>query len=92
VFHPASHVLGVLGLIYVVYLGIAATLYALFLLLVSERPRQDLRLLAVVPLFPLFSFAARSWSALAILNEAWRDAHEETSMAPWWVLRRTRRS
>jgi hypothetical protein len=60
VFHPVSHVLGVLGLIYVVYLGIAAILYALFLLLVSERPRQDLRLLAVVPLFPLFSFAARS--------------------------------
>lgn len=90
-FHPTSHVLGVLALIYLVYFAIAVVLYALFLLAVSERPRQDLRLLPCLPLLPIFSFAARTWSALAILNEAWRNAHEESAMAPWWVLRRAPR-
>ena len=61
------------------------------LLLVSERPQQDLRLLPLLPLFPLAMLLIRCWSAVAILNELWRRSHEESSMAPWWVLRRATR-
>jgi hypothetical protein len=57
------------------------------LLLVSERPGQDVRLLPVLPLFPLAMFLIRCWSAVAILNELLRRGHEESGMAPWWVLK-----
>ncbi|MDT4811755.1 poly-beta-1,6 N-acetyl-D-glucosamine synthase [compost metagenome] len=78
-------------LIYLVYLGMTLLLYLAMLVLVSERPRQDLRLLLVVPIFPLFMLVMRMWSAVAMLNEALRRGHEETSMAPWWVLRKAKR-
>lgn len=34
----------------------------------------------------------RLWSAVALVNEIWRKGHEETSMAPWWVLQRNART
>lgn len=30
----------------------------------------------------------RLWCAVALLNEIFRRGHEESSMAPWWVLKR----
>jgi hypothetical protein len=33
----------------------------------------------------------RCWSAVATLNEMLRRGHEETSMAPWWVLKKAKR-
>ena len=88
---PLAQLLGVMALVYCVYVGIGCVLYVLFLLLVSDRLREDLRFAPLLPLFALYSFAARVWSAVAILNELSRNAHEETTMAPWWVLRRTPR-
>jgi hypothetical protein len=66
-------------------------LYLSMLLMVSERPRQDLRLGLLVPVFPIFMFILRCWSAVAILNELFRRGHEESSMAPWWVLKKATR-
>ncbi len=73
------------ALVYLLYLGITLMLFLCMLLMVSERPREDLRLAVLVPLFPLFMFILRCWSAVAMLNELLRRGHEETSMAPWWV-------
>jgi hypothetical protein len=36
-------------------------------------------------------FAIRCWSAIAILNELLLRGHEETAMAPWWVISRANR-
>lgn len=78
-------------LVYLVYLANTLLAYVVAVCMVSERPRQDLWLCWVVPLFPLFMFVMRCWSAVAILNEMIRRGHEETSMAPWWVLRKAKR-
>jgi hypothetical protein len=45
----------------------------------------------LVPFFPLFMLILRCWSAVAMLNEIFRRGHEESSMAPWWVLKRATR-
>ena len=66
-------------------------LYLGLMLMVSERPRQDLRLIWVLPFYPLAMYALRCWSVVAILNETLRRGHEESSMAPWWVLKRANR-
>lgn len=79
------------ALIYLVYLGVTLLLYLVLLLAVSERPRQDLRLAPAVLVFPPFMLLMRCWSAVAILNEMLRRGHEETAMAPWWVLKKGKR-
>jgi cellulose synthase/poly-beta-1,6-N-acetylglucosamine synthase-like glycosyltransferase len=88
---PLANYLALAVLIYLVYLGVTLLMYLAMLAMVSERPRQDLRLLPIVFLFPLFMLVMRCWSAVAMLNEALRRGHEETSMAPWWVLKKAKR-
>jgi cellulose synthase/poly-beta-1,6-N-acetylglucosamine synthase-like glycosyltransferase len=78
-------------LVYLFYLVGMTLQFLLMLLVVSERPGKDVRLLPLLPLFPLAMFVIRCWSAVAMLNEWFRRGHEETSMAPWWVLQRGRR-
>jgi cellulose synthase/poly-beta-1,6-N-acetylglucosamine synthase-like glycosyltransferase len=78
-------------LVYLFYLAGMTLQFLLMLLVVSERPGKDVRLLPLLPLFPLAMFVIRCWSAVAMLNEWLRRGHEETSMAPWWVLQRGRR-
>lgn len=88
---PGPVVLALGALVYLVYLAMTLMLYLVGLLLVSERPGQDLRMLAVIPVFPIFMLASRCWGVICILNEALLRGHEESSMAPWWVLKRGRR-
>lgn len=78
-------------LVELVYLVVLTMQFLLMLGLISERPRQDIRLLPLLPLFPAAMFVIRCWSAVAILNELLRRSHEETAMAPWWVLRKATR-
>ncbi|MBU3058531.1 glycosyltransferase family 2 protein [Pseudomonas indica] len=85
---PGSTLLLLFVLVYTLYLTITLLFYLAMLVMVSERPRQDLRLAPLVPIFPLFMLMMRCWSAVAMLNEALRRGHEETSMAPWWVLKK----
>ncbi len=85
---PGSTLLLLFVLVYTLYLAITLLFYLAMLVMVSERPRQDLRLALLVPIFPLFMLMMRCWSAVAMLNEALRRGHEETSMAPWWVLKK----
>lgn len=88
---PLGHFLALAGVIYLVYLGLTALLFLAMLVMVSERPRQDSYLLPIVFVFPLFMLVMRCWSVVAMLNEALRRGHEETSMAPWWVLKKAKR-
>lgn len=88
---PVQTLLTLALLIYLVYLAATLFLYFIGLLLISERPSQDLRLLAVAPVFPLFMFGLRCWGVVCILNELTRRGHEESGMAPWWVLKKGKR-
>jgi biofilm PGA synthesis N-glycosyltransferase PgaC len=88
---PVSTLLILSSLVYLLYLMITAILFGGLLLIVSDRPRQDLRLGLLVPIYPLFMLLMRCWSAVAMLNEMFRRGHEESGMAPWWVLRKATR-
>lgn len=77
--------------IYTVYLLLLTIQFIAMIGLCSERPAQDSRLMLLLPVFPIAMFAIRCWSAVAMLNEWWRRGHEESSMAPWWVIRRANR-
>lgn len=87
---PPGAILGIMAFIYLGYLVALLLYYALYVLIVSERPAQDLRYFAWLPVFPLFAFAARLHSAVAILQEIVLKSHLDSSMAPWWVLKRTK--
>ena len=88
---PGKTLLFLFVLIYALYLTITAMLFAAMLLMVSDRPAKDVVLGLLVPFFPLFMLLLRCWSAVAMLNEIFRRGHEESSMAPWWVLKRATR-
>lgn len=88
---PAASLLAIASLLYVLYLTVTVVLFVIGLLLVSERPWDDLKLALVVPVFPVFMFALRCWGVVCTLNEMFRRGHEETSMAPWWVLKKGKR-
>jgi len=80
----------VLGtLVYLFYLGVTVLLFTLFLLFFSERRRQDMRLLPFLLFYPVTSFLMRIWSAVATLNEMVNKSHLDSSMAPWWVLKKS---
>ncbi|WP_319522941.1 glycosyltransferase [uncultured Desulfosarcina sp.] len=87
---PIDIVLALWALIYLLYLAIMVVLFTTYVTLVSERKRQDLKLLPVIPLVPVFTFALRLWNALATLKEVAMRSHLDSSMAPWWVLKRTK--
>lgn len=87
-FQSAAVVIFSLLLSYVFYSALTLFMYLLHLLLVSERPREDAGLLWVLPLFPFFAMATRIWSALALGHSLLLRSHLDSSMAPWWVLRK----
>jgi poly-beta-1,6-N-acetyl-D-glucosamine synthase len=76
--------------IYLAYLIVSVSMFLFFLIFLSERKFQDASLLIFLPLFPVFSFMVRLWSAFASLKEMVQDAHLDSSMAPWWVLKKTK--
>lgn len=87
---PAVQSLAVLAAGYAVYLFVATVLGGLHLLLTSERPRQDAQALLWLPLYPPFIFLLRAWCGVAVLHSLVLRSHRDTSMAPWWVLRKSR--
>lgn len=90
VVYPPLFVLSVLALIYLFYLVMTFLLYVPFVVLLSERPREDFALLPWIILTPLFAFAGRINNAFATLWELFGRGHEDTSMAPWWTTRKSK--
>ncbi|MCE2573332.1 glycosyltransferase family 2 protein [Motilimonas eburnea] len=88
VIYPAAYVWGVLLFVYFLYLGQAMLLLALYYFLISERREQELWIFLWSPVYPLFAFFRKIWSMIAALYELLARGHEETSMAPWWVIKR----
>lgn len=88
--YSPGFLLGVLTLIYLFYVFLTFIMYAEFMLLLSERRREDLQFLWLVPLFPAFAFMIRVWGGVATLSELFTRSHQDSAMAPWWVLRRAK--
>jgi cellulose synthase/poly-beta-1,6-N-acetylglucosamine synthase-like glycosyltransferase len=88
--YEPGYVIGVLAFIYLFYWLLTVAMYAQYLAMISERKRYDLRFWWVTLLFPAFAFITRIWNALATLSEMLLKSHLDSSMAPWWVLRKTK--
>ncbi|MGL5949771.1 MAG: glycosyltransferase family 2 protein [Aeromonas sp.] len=86
--YPAPFVAAVFISLYLIYLALTAGSFVLFLCMVSEQPRTDIHRLPWLLAYPLYTWLMRLWCAVALLNELFRRGHEESSMAPWWVLKR----
>ncbi|MDA8138751.1 MAG: glycosyltransferase [Desulfobacteraceae bacterium] len=82
--------LAVWVLVYLVYLGITSIFFLMYIGMLSERPAKDIRLAWLIPLVPFYTFALRMFNALATLKEMAMRSHLDSSMAPWWVLKRTK--
>jgi cellulose synthase/poly-beta-1,6-N-acetylglucosamine synthase-like glycosyltransferase len=88
--YSPGFLLAVWVLVYLVYLGITLAFFLLYMGMLSERFREDFRLIWLIPLVPFYTFALRVWNALATLKEIALRSHLDSSMAPWWVLKRTK--
>jgi cellulose synthase/poly-beta-1,6-N-acetylglucosamine synthase-like glycosyltransferase len=88
IFKPMPFFIGVMMLVYSFYFILTAVQFVLFIALLSERPRTDASFIGFVPLMPLFMVSARIWSVVATLHEWLNNAHQDSPMGPWWVIRR----
>lgn len=88
---PLAQILVLMTIVYLIYLMSTTVMYLLAVTVISERPKQDLKYLPILLVFPAFMFVMRCWSGLAMLNDLLRRGHEESSMAPWWVLKRAKK-
>ncbi|WP_343211621.1 glycosyltransferase family 2 protein (plasmid) [Aliisedimentitalea scapharcae] len=89
--YPLEFVVAIFALQYSMYLVFAALLFGVFWVGVSERMTKDSIAWTWLPAYPLYTFILRVFAAFATLNEVLRRGHEESNMAPWWVLKRGRR-
>ncbi|MEJ6060204.1 glycosyltransferase family 2 protein [Aliivibrio salmonicida] len=87
--YPMTVVLSMLMCIYLVY--ITFIIFMIYICLVSERSKEDIKLSIWLPIYPLYALFMRMITAFSMINEITRRSHEESSMAPWWVLKRGKR-
>ena len=85
---PLTLFLASMSLIYLFYFSLTLIQFILYLALISDRKWEDLNALLVLPVFPLFQFFVRVWSAVALLNQMLNKGHLDSAMAPWWVLKK----
>ncbi len=83
-------IIGIYLLIYVYYLLLSFLQYFLFLLLVSERSKQDLRMIGWLFAYPFYQQMMRLIAVVFIMNEILFKGHKDTTMAPWWVIRKSK--
>lgn len=91
IFYPWQFVFAIFINIYLFYLFFLIFFYLIVLTAISERVKQDLSLIIYLPIYPFYSYLMRLVCLFALFNEMVRRSHEESSMAPWWVLKRGRR-
>lgn len=89
--YPWQFSIVVFATIYFLYFLVVLFFYLLIVIAISERVKQDLKLMPWLMLYPFYAFLMRTICLFALLNEVFRRSHEESSMAPWWVLKRGRR-
>ena len=88
--YSAGFVIGVWILVYLFYMCITTVFYLIYITMLSERPKEDLRLAWLLPFVPFYTFLLRVWNGLATLKEMMLKSHLDSSMAPWWVLKKTK--
>ncbi|MGC8821257.1 MAG: glycosyltransferase family 2 protein, partial [Desulfurella sp.] len=85
---PSAYVLALYFMVYLFYVFVLFTYFLLYWLLVSDRLNEDIIYFLYIPLFPFFAFFSRINAALAITHSVINKSHLDSSMAPWWVLKK----
>nr|WP_244312251.1 glycosyltransferase [Vibrio inusitatus] len=86
--YPIEYSLSMFAIIYVVYLFVVLIKFFIYWVLISERKISDIKQAIWLFLYPLYALFSRFITAFSMFNEVVRRSHEESSMAPWWVLKR----
>lgn len=86
-----NHYIALFVLQYCFYLVYAYVHFLVFYIFVSERKNQDIRCAAWLVFYPAYGFVMKLVNVFSTFNEITRRAHEESNMAPWWVLKRGKR-
>lgn len=89
--YPPSFVTALMLMLYCVYLFLSTLLFIVYIGLISERKMQDVKEVKWLLLYPIYQFFMRLITAFSMINEVVRRSHEESSMAPWWVLKKGKR-
>jgi poly-beta-1,6-N-acetyl-D-glucosamine synthase len=76
--------------IFLYYTIFSFIMYLQYIFMLSDRIWKDLMYLPLIPIFPFYLFATRIGNAVATVKELFLDAHKDTSMAPWWVLKKVK--
>jgi hypothetical protein len=76
--------------VYLFYFVLLSVFYFFGVLLLSERKASDLSRAYLLPFMPIFLFITKFNSFVAILWELIGKGHRDSSMAPWWVLRKSK--
>ena len=85
---PLPFFLASMVLVYLFYFCLILVQFVLYLSVLSDRKWEDCSAFLVLPIYPLFLFIARLWSAVALLNQMFNKGHLDSAMAPWWVLKK----
>ncbi len=87
---PLHAILAMFVMLYIYYLVVTFAMFFLFLLLVSERPKDDACFIGWLFLNPAYNLVMRFMAFFFIINEIIFKGHKDSSMAPWWVIKRTK--
>lgn len=78
---------GMLFVQYFVYTALMLIHFIFYLLAIADKPKQDCKVILWLPLYSGFALIMKGVSVFATFNELLRRSHEESGMAPWWVLK-----
>ena len=87
---PLNAILSMFVMLYFYYLTVTISMFILFLLLVSERVKDDSRFIGWLLFNPLYNMVMRFMAFFFIMNEIIFKGHKDSSMAPWWVIKKTK--
>ena len=65
-------------------------MYLFSVLLLSERIGEDLARIPYLLFIPAFMFIGRINALVANLWQWFGKGHQDTSMAPWWVIKKNK--
>ena len=89
IYYSLGYVFFLFIITYFYYLIVSSVLYVLFLLLASERKKYDFTFIYLLPIMPVYQIVGRVWTSISIIIEIFLHTHKDSSMAPWWVIRKT---
>jgi biofilm PGA synthesis N-glycosyltransferase PgaC len=85
---PLGTFFAILTFVYILYLFFLSIQFGVYLVFVSRDKLKDLSRVLWLPLIPAYALTLRLLISLFIIKELFLKTHLDSSMAPWWVLKK----